>query len=282
MATSEFLVRSSDSAPTGIPTHPGYSTSVIDLLFTAKLIRLSLSDETEKDVQAKTVHLLEEYLLIKRSFVPVYSPVPASSVCVTDRERCAVLLPLNFNHFIVTKVVPYFKDQRATGYQFAVVLLLSEYNMNNINQTTFTPSNLWGKPILDKSSLFMPNDLSVYGNYIVAIPVGNNRHSEEVLFGQNSCIKSPFSHLWRAYVKRNHARPKCILIYSWNLPCSCCTDVIIRSLGEEPYNSTSVIVAHTIFWRSEDDFVHKRNKEKLMSKNIVVEQVKYPTVLPPA
>ena len=195
-----------------------------------------------------------------------------------DQERPVTQLPHQFHDFVVQKIIPSFNSQRLVSYQFAVVLLLSESDFKNINQTSFIPSNFLGQPILNKTFPSMP--LANYGNYIVARP--NSYHSEEEIFGQYSVIGSPFSRLWSAYVGRNGAYPKCILIYSWNLPCSRCTDVIIRSLGEQPYNCTNVIVAHTICWRSETDLDYKNNREKLMNKNITVEQVPYPIQLQPA
>ena len=200
------------------------------------------------------------------------------------KERQVTRLPCNFHDFIVQKIVPCFNDQRLTAYQFAVVVLLSEDDFDNIFQTRFLPSNFWGKPILNKTVSLMPQDLTKYRNYVVARPNGNNYHSEEEIFGQYSVTDSPFSHLWSAYVKHHAgAYPECVLIYSWNLPCSRCTDIIIRSLREEPYNRASVIVAHTIFWnRSETESQHKMNTEKLKCENITVEQVPYPFHLPPA
>ena len=120
-----------------------------------------------------------------------------------------------------------------------------------------------------------------YQNYIVASPSSNSWHSEEEILGKYSSINSPFSQLWNAYVKHNGSPPKCVLLYSWNLPCSRCTDVIIRSLNDSMYRCTSVIVAHTIFWRSESEDEHRMNTEKLSQENITVEQVRYPKRLSP-
>ena len=203
---------------------------------------------------------------------------------VTKERPPVARLPNHFRDFVVQKVIPYFNDQRASAYQFAVVILLSKNDFENISRTRFTP-NLRGKPILDKTVSVMPQDHTKYGNYIVARPSSNSCHSEEEIFGhQCSVTDSPFSHLWNTYVERNHgAYPKCIFIYSWNLPCSRCTDVIIRSLREEPYNRVSVIVAHTRFWdRSESESQLKKNTQKLACENIMVKQVPYPVHLPPA
>ena len=167
-----------------------------------------------------------------------------------------------------------------TANQFAVVVLLSEEDIDNICGIRFTPSN-GRKPLLNKYHPSMPHNEIHYSNYIVARP--NNRwHSEEEIFGKHHSTDSPFSQLWTAYVKRNRSRPKCILLYSWNLPCSRCTDVIIRSLNDDTYRCTSVIVAYSTYWQGELGGQYVENEEKLKKENITVEEVRYPTFIPPA
>ena len=210
-----------------------------------------------------------------------YPNCPTPTVSISQERPVTRLdLPHHFSDFIV-KIIPYFLGQRRKGYQFAVVVLLSENDFDNICQTNFTPSDS-GKPIVDKTVPSMPQDRADYGNYIVARPICNSYHSEEVLFGWNSVNNGPFSHLWSAYVEHTGAYPKCILIYSWNLPCTRCTDVIIRSLREEPYNRVGVIVAHTQFWPLESGLDRNKNRENLTRNNITVHQVGYPTRIPPA
>ena len=200
-----------------------------------------------------------------------------------SQERPVTHLPHHFSDFVIDKIIPYFLGQRRRAYQFAVVVLLSENNFDNIYQTGFTPSRSdSGKPIIDNDYISMPRDRTEYGNYIVARPLSNSYHSEEEIFGQHSVTDSPFSHLWSSYVKHADAYPKCILIYSWNLPCSRCTEVIIRSLREEPYNKVGVIVAHTQLWPSEILSENKNNRENLTHNNITVQQVAYPTRISPA
>ena len=65
----------------------------------------------------------------------------------TFKKRTLTPLPKNFNNFIGRTVIPSFEKQRLTGYQFAVVILLSENNFYNIWNTRFVPSND-GQPIL--------------------------------------------------------------------------------------------------------------------------------------
>ena len=188
-----------------------------------------------------------------------------------NHKRAILLLPDNFHIFITGIIIPSFKEQRLAGNQFAVVVLLSENNLYNIFGTTFVPNND-GQPLLDNNYASMPQNATQYGNYVVARPSScNSCHSEEEIFG--SSINSHFSQLWSAYMRRNGSPPKCVLLYSWNLPCSRCTDVIIRSLNDDTYSCTSVIVAHTMNWQRESEDEHRRNTEKLIKENITVMQV---------
>ena len=195
-----------------------------------------------------------------------------------NQKRAILPLPRNFFKFIIETIVPFFKEQRLVANQFAVVILLSEKNFYNICSTTFVPSD-GGRPLLDNYYASMPQNATQYGNYIAARPTSKSWHSEEEIFGNHN---SPFSQLWNAYVKYNGSPPKCILLYSWNLPCSRCTDVIIRSLNVSMYRCTSVIVAHTTYWQGELGGQCIRNEEKFTKENITVKQVRYPEYIPPA
>ena len=197
-----------------------------------------------------------------------------------NQKRAILPLPRNFSKFIIDTIVPFFNKQRLVANQFAVVVLLSEEDIDNICGTRFIPSN-GRKPTLNKYHPSMPHNAIHYGNYIVARPNGS-WHSEEEIFGKYSSIDSLFSRLWTAYVKRYHSRPKCILLYSWNLPCSRCTDVIIRSLNDDTYRRTSAIVAYSTYWQKELGEQYTENEEKLKNENITVEGVRYPTFIPPA
>ena len=197
-----------------------------------------------------------------------------------NQKRAILPLPKNFSKFIIDTIVPFFNKQRLVANQFAVVVLLSEEDIDNICGTRFVPSN-GRKPTLNKYHPSMPHNAIHYGNYIVARPNGS-WHSEEEIFGKRSSIDSPFSQLWTAYVKRNHSRPKCILLYSWNLPCSQCTDVIITSLNDDTYRCTSAIVAYSTYWQKELGEQYTENEEKLKNENITVEEVRYPIFIPPA
>ena len=185
----------------------------------------------------------------------------------------------DFHDFINQRIIPDFRGQCQSHFkQFAVVLLLSERDLLNIKQMSFCPSDPFGKPILDKAVAMMPRKPANYRNYIVARTADKKKkkcicHSEKKLFGKCSELTdTPFNLLWKSYLEYCHPYPKCILIYSWNFPCSNCTDLILKSLRElTPYSCVSTIVAHTKFWSK--DTHHEMSTKKLESMNISVEHV---------
>ena len=180
------------------------------------------------------------------------------------------------SHYIADVVIPRFVDHR-NGYQFAVVILLSENDCRNIYKVKFIPCDHQGNPLVDASQCTMPPCIQ-YCNYIVARPTLRapmHCHSEVEIFGDRSNT-SRFDLLWNAYVKHHLAAPDYILMYSWNLPCSNCTDTIIQSLRNAKYKSAKVIVAHTIKWRGEPSSQHDLSEEKLVRESIIVQEVKYP------
>ena len=78
-------------------------------------------------------------------------------------------LPQSIKTYIANILIPYFMDQRA-GNQFAVVLLLSKTDYQNINKVKLSPSNIDGKPQVDNSQRALP-PCTQYCNYIVLVQV---------------------------------------------------------------------------------------------------------------
>ena len=196
------------------------------------------------------------------------------------QNREAFALPESIRTYVVDSLIPSFMDQRA-GNQFAVVLLLSETDYQNINEVKLSPSDINGKPKIDNSQRALPQRTELYCNYIVARPtISEGIHSEREIFdiGSTECSNnSRFNELWDAYCcQHKQVHPKYILIYSWNLPCENCTDLIIKSLQRSPYNSAVVIVVYTCVWREEDTPQRQRSKERMISQGIFVEEVAYP------
>ena len=271
------------------PTAYGLIVAMMFLLVLIVLLLLCCYNFGTYRISPDSVESCDDFELAtqpaSKETVPLYpSYKPTVHVChniSVNRKRTLTPLPNNFHNFITTIIIPSFEKQRLTGYQFSGVVLLSEKNFNNIFSTTFVPG-YGGQPLLDNSHPLMPHNAIHYSNYITARPISNSWHSEEEIFGKYSSINSPFRQLWTAYMKCNRSTPKCVLLYSWQLPCSRCTDVIIRSLNDNMYRCTSVIVAHTIYWKSESEDKHRENKEKLKKERINVVQVPYPVRLSPA
>ena len=113
---------------------------------------------------------------------------------------------------------------------------------------------------------------SEYCNYIVARPTctcrsrpkvcQSRRHSEKHIFGN-----SVFQGIWNACVRKHLADPDYILIYSWNLPCCECADVIINSLSKGRYKGAKVILAHTKKWSRETSAQHEKSWDKLVGED---------------
>ena len=179
--------------------------------------------------------------------------------------------------YIADVVIPMFMGQR-NRYQFAVVILLSKKDCQNISKVRFIPSDHQGKPLIDISQPTMP-PCGKYHNYIVARPTldgSSSRHSEVEIFGNSNYSNSGrFDQLWNAYVTYHLSAPDYVLIYSWNLPCSNCTDTIIMSLRNAKYKSATVFLAHTIKWGGELSSQHDLNQEKLVREGIIVQEVEY-------
>ena len=176
-------------------------------------------------------------------------------------------LPSNIRTYITTQLIPDFASQRLKS-QFAVVVMFSESDCWNIEEIKYEPSNDQGMPFTNSAYSSMPQ-CEDYCNYIVARPT-HRFHAEEEIFRQTS----KFNQLWDSYTDLLFASPDYILIFSWILPCSKCTDLIIAALRERlAYRQAKVFLAYVTIWKKESSRKHDRNIEKLTQSGVVVEQV---------
>ena len=179
------------------------------------------------------------------------------------------LTPDDFEQFIGYNVIMKFEKQRQVKYQFFVVLLASEDDLRDLTNITFHPHESLSlqQPLVNNRELTMPS-ANRYGNYIVARFESCEYHSEEVVFGPK--YDNPFSQLWSAYVHENNNEPKAIIMYSWNLPCRRCTELIVNILSEEQYSASGVrvLIAYSRIWDSEEGYpyVAERNKETMRNR----------------
>lgn len=205
---------------------------------------------------------------------------------VKEKQVDDKTLSTEFDQFIVHKVISVFHRQRQEGYQFAVLLITAESNllMNTVGDIEFHPCDpQHGTPLVNnKYPDFPPLDDRV--NYIVARP-HKSQHCETIILNH--------AHdLWRDYwwiASRSdeiQSRDKrCIILYSWFLPCSSCTNEILNyySVYKRIFkNSTPpMIVVFTAKWHKVKKSNNRKNIKRMKQAGIIVKQVKYPH-LPPA
>ena len=125
--------------------------------------------------------------------------------------------------------------------------------------------------LVDNSFVSFPTDDDLV-NYIVARPdqrCSPPRHAEETLLDRFDALKdrypgSPIS---------------TVLLYSWLMPCSGCTELLIQKFKNCPYK---VIVVYNNDWtKAIPDEKNEENRNMLRGAGIDVYQVRYQYTLPP-
>ena len=165
----------------------------------------------------------------------------------------------NFNEFITSRVIPKFEKIRVLGfYQFAVLILVP---LNEeLQDVKFTPP----LPNAPSDNQLWPVNIPQFPqNYIAACPK-HGVHSEVR-------ILEHFKQLWN---RIKHTPPSQIILYSWIMPCEDCTQKIIQTFRQSPFNSTSVIIAYTIEYYKETDRQAIVNRKQLETHGFYVRHVK--------
>ena len=119
----------------------------------------------------------------------------------------------------IQNVIHLFNGQRQEGDEFAVLIFTAESTLSRMGRIQFrAPGHT--TYLVDKTYSYFPrHNLK---NYLVARPDGGGRHHcEKILLNQEY-------QLWDAYTEDHPTGPKCIILYSWLLPCSECTSKIIN------------------------------------------------------
>ena len=173
-------------------------------------------------------------------------------------------IPREFYEFM-RKVIRLFHGQRLGGDQFAVLIFTAESRLNRMGGMQFQPSD----PLVNNMYSYFPrNNL---GNYIVARP-DEGRHCEKIIFYQKHLLQD---------VCRN-VNPRCIILYSWILPCTGCTNEILCYYSNISPPRPKMIVIYTVQWDELTDEENQRNIYQMRQAEIIVERVKYFPGLPPA
>ena len=165
-------------------------------------------------------------------------------------------IPHEFCEFM-RNVISQFRGQRLQGDQFAVLIFTTESRLNRMRGMQFHPSY----PLVNNRYPYFPRD--DLGNYIVARPEGH--HSEKIIFHQRHLLQD---------VYRN-VNPRCIILYSWILPCTGCTNEILRYYRDISPPRPKMIVIFTVHWNEQSDEENQRNIDRMGQAEIIVERVPY-------
>ena len=145
------------------------------------------------------------------------SPIPLFSP--EEEEKKSVS---NF-HILVQNIVQMFARQRQGGYEFGVLFLSSEEHFETHPYVEFSTAT--SQEPTDKNLPTFPPDWNIC-NYVIARPDQRGRdtiHTEEQLMDKLDLLMSRY---------KSSGLPPCksIVLYTWLLPCSQCTQRIIATL----------------------------------------------------
>ena len=108
-------------------------------------------------------------------------------------------------------------------------------------------------------------------NYLVARP-DKGHHCEKIFLNQED-------QLWDAYTEDHPTGPKCIILYSWLLPCSECTSEIL-TYHTYIHPAVKLIVVFTSGCYL-DESENLKNIARMQESGIDVHKVSYSRCLPP-
>ena len=164
----------------------------------------------------------------------------------------------------IQNVIELFNGQRLKKDQFAVLIFTAESTWSRIQAPSHTTH------LVDKTYSYFPRyNLK---NYLVARP-DKGHHCEKILLDQEY-------QLWNGYKEDHRTGPKCIILYSWLLPCSDCTSEILTYHTDIRPTVKLIVVFTSGCYLDESENV--KNITRMQGAGIVVYKVSYSRRLPPA
>ena len=172
----------------------------------------------------------------------------------------------------IQNVIDLFNGQRLKEDQFAVLIFTAESTLSRMGEIKFQAPGHTTYLVDNTYPYFPHHNLK---NYLVARPDGDGRHHcEKILLDHED-------QLWDAYTEDHPTGPKCIILYSWLLPCSECTSEIL-TYHTRTRPAVKLIVVFTSGWRRQSNSVNLNNIARMQDADIDVHQVSYSRTLPPA
>lgn len=182
-------------------------------------------------------------------------------------ESARLVSDHDFAEFIKDEVIRRFIYHRDDSHQQFAVLVFSPFEFPNISQTNIVAARELNSV---RSAFTSPDKYYPAGrhftNFIVARPNGP-AHAEEIIFDygdlnnlcEERCIQQPI---------------RTLLLYSWLMPCSECTERIIEENGRLN-GGRRMVVVYTKDWIEEEDNQRIRNRNSLRNNGIRVMRVNY-------
>lgn len=138
------------------------------------------------------------------------------------------VVPQIFHRFIQTHLIPTFRMQcKDKDDQFAVLILSQIDTLHDVGTVVFRQVTFNGTPLVDSRLTTYPEKYR-YDNYIVARSA-KTEHPEALIAREVPTLLAAFRKVERCYIR--NPVPRTGIFYSWNMPCSQCTELIVKSLS---------------------------------------------------
>lgn len=171
----------------------------------------------------------------------------------------------SLRHFVRSKVIPYFQNQRDSvngGNHFTVLILLEDSLTSLSGDWAFKPLTDTGTPHVDSRYRTRP-PRDMYDNYVVARPQLHrvSKVLKRILFHRvpevyyehaEVMLVNEFDTLCEVFEAHHGRETKVIILFSWLFPCDRCTSELVQKFGrgfraDHPVVQRVVLV-FTVFW----------------------------------
>lgn len=175
-------------------------------------------------------------------------------------------VPIIFHEFIQSQVIPAFRMQctrKDNGGDFAVLVFTHIDSLQDVTSILFRQITFNGKPLVDSRLTTYPEHYR-YDNYIVARS-SQTEHPEALIASEVPALLAAYRKAERCYIR--NPVPKFGVLYARSMPCSVCTEKIIKSLAGVCRKRT--VVAYS----DEDTRDGIKNAQRLTNAGFIVVKI---------